>query len=191
MYAKLALAALVSTFVLAPAAEASYLCASPSGAVKLRAECRRSETQIDPDEIGFRGSTGPQGAAGAQGQSGVAGPQGEPGNASDGRSLENLIRIETETNPSSSSTAIYTVPSNTTFILTGAAGAQALDSTPVMVGLDLSDTGTSPSTRFISLRDVSSLFPDGIVFHAGEAILANNNCCQTLVTLSGYLIPDE
>ena len=106
---------ILATLILAPAVEASYLCASPSGSVKLRAECRKSETQIDPDEIGFRGSTGPagpqgeqgqqgpqgaagpagpQGVAGAQGPAGAAGPQGAPGNASDGRSLQNLVRIE-------------------------------------------------------------------------------------------------
>ena len=108
------LLAILATLILAPAAEASYLCASPSGAVKLRAECRKSETQIDPDELGFRGSKGdtgekgdtgdqgpigpqgvegPQGATGGQGPAGPAGPQGAPGNASDGRSLENLVRI--------------------------------------------------------------------------------------------------
>ena len=105
------LLAILATLILAPAAEASYLCASPSGAVKLRAECRKSETQIDPDELGFRGSTGPagpqgeqgqqgsqgvagpQGATGGQGPAGPAGPQGAPGNASDGRSLENLVRL--------------------------------------------------------------------------------------------------
>ena len=147
--------ATVCIFLLAPAAEASYLCASPSGAVKLRAECRKSETQIDPDELGFRGSKGdpgekgdtgdqgpiglqgvegPQGATGGQGPAGPAGPQGAPGNASDGRSLANLVRISAPglapgspcvdigPNPDSNGTdrgiEMYRVPVGTRFVVT-------------------------------------------------------------------------
>ena len=145
------LLAFIATLILAPAAEASVICASGSGVLKLRVGCRPNETQLDLDALGLRGSTGdagekgdtgdqgpigpqgvegPQGATGGQGPAGPAGPQGAPGNASDGRSLQNLVRIGGSTeglpcsasvvipnNPSYSDTEVYKVPLGTRLII--------------------------------------------------------------------------
>jgi len=113
----LTILATFATMLMVSAAEASVICASGSGALKLRANCRPNETQLDLEALGLRGPKGdtgdagatglqgpegPQGAAGpagaqgvagAQGPAGVAGPQGEPGGGGGERSLSSLIRI--------------------------------------------------------------------------------------------------
>ena len=228
------LLAILATLILAPAAEASYLCASPSGAVKLRAECRKSETQIDPDEIGFRGSKGdpgergdtgdqgpiglqgvegPQGATGGQGPAGPAGPQGAPGNASDGRSLANLVTIAGALPAGtpcvsvtySNGTFVYgpsafDVPEGTRFVLTGihfTSDADYIRIVPEGTELAKSDFGNGQS-----LRSFAQTFPDGLVIEAGRSILFNRPgsplCSNSgtvgaarLPLLAGYLIPDE
>ena len=148
---RILLATLV-TLILAPAAEASVICASGSGVLKLRVGCRPNETQLDLDALGLRGSTGdtgekgdtgdqgpvgpqgvegPQGATGGQGPAGPAGPQGAPGNASDGRSLANLVRLGGTIPPETAcglnevnymQAPVFTVPTGTRFVLTSLAG---------------------------------------------------------------------
>ena len=89
------LLAFIATLILAPAAEASVICASGSGVLKLRVGCRPNETQLDLDALGLRGSTGDTGEKGDTGDQGpiglqgVEGPQGatggKGGSTSDGR----------------------------------------------------------------------------------------------------------
>ncbi len=208
----------LATLILPPAVEASYLCASPSGSVKLRVECRRTETRIDPDEIGFRGSTGP---AGEQGPAGVAGPQGEPGNASDGRSLGNLVMIRpnlstgtecvpVRTSPAVTGVPIYTVPPSSRFVVTALAKDmityQANVYWYVYFGFDgpnFSPNGLAPSLadyagNSFPPRSFADIFPAGLPLESGESIFAAGHCstgtlAQALqsISLTGYLIPDE
>ena len=62
---------------LVPMAEASVICASGSGALKLRANCRPNETQLDLEALGLRGPQGEKGDTGDTGPQGLQGPQGD------------------------------------------------------------------------------------------------------------------
>lgn len=58
-------------------AAADVLCKTRSGSLKVRAECRRSETVVDGAALGLQGPpgpTGPEGAQGVQGPTGSVGP---------------------------------------------------------------------------------------------------------------------
>ena len=109
-----------------------------------------------------------------------------PGNASDGRSLENLIRIEAPAG-SVAWTVIYTVPQGTRFVLTGASVSDGL--------LILSSNGDYDS-RFAYEQRVeigsgggfAARYPDGLAFEGGEQI---HRLDGEYTILSGYLIPDE
>jgi hypothetical protein len=62
-----------------PSARADVLCASNSGAVKVRVACAASEHQLDPVALGLVGPKGDKGDQGPVGTQGVQGPQGVQG----------------------------------------------------------------------------------------------------------------
>ena len=62
-------------------ASADVLCKSKKGAVKARAACKPTETQLDPLALGLGGAQGPPGVQGATGSQGPAGPSGPTGPA--------------------------------------------------------------------------------------------------------------
>ena len=55
------------------------LCKTRKGAVKARATCKPTETQLDPLALGLSGAQGPPGAQGPMGPQGLAGPLGPQG----------------------------------------------------------------------------------------------------------------
>lgn len=60
---------------------AEVLCSGKNGAVFVRAQCAKNETQLDPVALGLVGPRGPQGQAGLQGPAGPQGPDGPQGPA--------------------------------------------------------------------------------------------------------------
>src|SRR4051812_32539193 len=73
------LALIVVLLAVAAPVGAEVLCASPSGGLSVRTQCKNNETQINPAALGLVGPQGPQGPAGPQGPQGPQGIQGPPG----------------------------------------------------------------------------------------------------------------
>ena len=120
-----------------PTAHAAVLCASSSGVVRVRVNCHQSESQLDPDALGLRGSQGepgaqgPQGDPGPQGGQGVqgamgpqglggpagstgatgqTGPQGAPGGSGSTPSFDNLVKIGGGTHPIGTACTVGDLP---------------------------------------------------------------------------------
>ena len=214
MQAKILAVCLGALVVLLDTADASaaVLCASSSGVVRVRVNCHQSESQLDPDALGLRGSQGepgiegPAGAAGApgvdgsqgaagpqgnqgdqgavgpQGIEGPAGPEGAAGSSSDGRTLGNLTAIGFQILYADTRTVVYTVPEGARFILTGLSRNGLSNYLAVYRG-----------TALIALDEngnvISQRFPAGVPFESGEdvALAAQAGSSGIIV---GYLIPD-
>ena len=215
MQAKILAVCLGALVVLLDTADASaaVLCASSSGVVRVRVNCHQSESQLDPDALGLRGSQGepgiegPAGAAGApgvdgsqgaagpqgnqgdqgavgpQGIEGPAGPEGAAGSSGDGRTLGNLTAIDFQ---------IYGY---------GYSVAEVVYTVPEGARFIL--TGLSPGTNAsllvyrgttIIMNDygnnaLNPRFPAGVPFESGEAVALSSQYNSSGI-LVGYLIPD-
>ena len=217
MQAKILAVCLGALVVLLDTADASaaVLCASSSGVVRVRVNCHQSESQLDPDALGLRGSQGepgiegPAGAAGApgvdgsqgaagpqgnqgdqgavgpQGIEGPAGPEGAAGSSGDGRTLGNLTAIDFQVS-GAATTVVYTVPEGARFILTGVSSANSLN---VYRGTALGDFRVIMNANN-GETTLSPRFPDGVPFESGEGVAIYPYGTNLTGILVGYLIPD-